>query len=297
MTGSPAPHARDRVLFITDLHFWEVVWNPLALLNKRLLGNANVLLRRRHHFPMAHARPFARHALATGARTILCGGDLTSTATEGEFRRAVEFLRFLESEGAELLLVPGNHDVYTFEALRKQRFERHAAPWLPREGYPARRELPGGTEVLLLSTVCPNLLSSRGRISERALEAVRELCAAGGDEPLLVVGHYPLLHRTAGYELTPGRRMRGAEALRRALGAARREVLYLAGHVHWFSYTRDPDYANLCQVTGPALFCHWAPAGREGGFVELACRTDGFDVRHHWKEREWTSEVALPAAE
>lgn len=288
---------RDRVLFFTDLHFWEVVWNPLLLLNKRLLGNANVFFRRRHHFPMANAQPFAIEALKTGARTILIGGDLTSTATEAEFRMACAFLQFLEDQGARILLVQGNHDVYTFEAVRRRRFERHLARWAPPEGYPCRRDLDGGTPVILTPTVCPNLVSSRGRISAEEVQVVQDLIAATPAGPVLVLGHYPLLRLTEAYELTENRSLRGDEQLRRVLGESGRQVLYVSGHVHRYSSTPDPEHPGLRHVTGPALFNHWPAAGREGGFLEIDCDGQGFGVRHHWKAEgdgtgAWRSESA-----
>jgi 3',5'-cyclic AMP phosphodiesterase CpdA len=265
-------------------------------MNKRFAGNANVFLRRRHHFRMENAEAFARQALATGARAVVFGGDFTSTATEGEFRRAHAFLEFLEAQGAQAFLVPGNHDVYTFESVRKRRFETHLEPWLPEGGYPSLSELPGGTPLVLVSTVCPNLLSTKGRITEPQVEAVASLLARAAPGPVLVVGHYPLLIQTAAYHLTPGRRLRGGDALRRALGESGREVLYAAGHVHRFSYEQDALYPNLRHLTGPPLFGHWAPAGRHGGFVQLGCRADGFDVHHHWKADEWKVETVQPGS-
>lgn len=294
---SPAPatnpllRLRDQLLLFTDLHFWEVVWNPLRMLNKRALGNANVFLRRRHHFPMENARPFAKHALETGARSVIFAGDFTSTATEGEFRKARAFLEFLEGEGAELYIVPGNHDVYTYESLRKRRFEKHMEAWLGGEAFPRRRDLPGGTPVILVRTVCPNLLSSKGFISAEDIEKVAGLLASTDPGPVVVLGHYPLLNETDSYVLTPGRRLRGAAELRRVLGESEREVLHVAGHVHRFSFAADPEFENVRHLTGPAFFNHWEPAGRHGGFVEIGCRADGFDIRHHWKGEAWESEA------
>ena len=57
------------VLHITDLHFWEVVWNPLHLLNKRFLGNINVFMKRRHHFKVDRAGEFGADAAAHGFGT------------------------------------------------------------------------------------------------------------------------------------------------------------------------------------------------------------------------------------
>jgi 3',5'-cyclic AMP phosphodiesterase CpdA len=282
---------RDHILFFTDLHFWTLVRNPLHLLNKRFIGNVNVYVKRRHHFPLENARPFAKFALETGARTLIIGGDLTSTASHAEFQMAVEFLKHIEEQGVKIHVIPGNHDVYTFESVRSRRFAQYCAGWMPEGGYPARCTLRGGTEVVLLSTVRPNLLSSKGEMDPASIEAAGELIAGSAPGPVMVFGHYPLLDETAGYTLTKNRRMVGAELLRKTMADTGREVLYVAGHVHRHSSTRDPMFPNLHHVTSPALFNHWGPAHRYGGFLEIKSFADRTDVRHHWKESEWLSET------
>ncbi|QDV08834.1 Calcineurin-like phosphoesterase [Planctomycetes bacterium Poly30] len=282
---------RDHILFLTDLHFWTLVRNPLQLLNKRFIGNANVYFKRRHHFPLENARPFARFALETGARTVIIGGDLTSTASRREFELAVEFIEHLTEDGVDVHVIPGNHDVYTFESVRQRRFEQYCRPWIPKEGFPARRALAGGTEVVLLSTVRANFVSSKGEMSLAAITRAGELIRECQPGPVLVFGHYPLLNETAGYTLTKNRRMVGAERLRETMAATDRQVLYVAGHVHRHSSTRDPEFPNLHHVTSPALFNHWGPVKRFGGFLELKAAPAEIEVRHHWKEGKWLSEA------
>lgn len=286
-------HVIDDFLFFTDLHFWEIVSNPLRLLGKRFIGNANVLMKRRHHFPMENARPIARHALSLGVKELVIGGDMTSTATPREFAMAREFLDELEREGLRIRAIPGNHDVYTFEAARRRRFEATMEPFVPEGGYPAIERLPGGTPLVLLSTVCPNVLSSAGRISRETVRRVEELIGELKG-PVIVVGHYPILDDTPQYHLSSGRRLRGGEHLREALGRAGRDVLYLAGHVHRFSSNPDPDHDRLHHVTGPGLFNRWEPARREGGFLRLSVTGEQLRVHHHFLGSEWgTEEFAL----
>lgn len=284
--------ARDHILFMTDLHFWTLVRNPLQLLNKRFIGNANVYFKRRHHFPLENARPFARFALEIGARSLVIGGDLTSTASHAEFRLAIAFIEELAAEGLDIHIIPGNHDVYTFESARQRRFEQYCKPWIPEEGFPARRELAGGTQIILLSTVRANYLSSKGEMRPAEIEEAGSLVASHAPGPVLVFGHYPLLNQTPGYILTKNRRMTGAEDLRRAMAESGREVLYIAGHVHRFSSAVDPEYPNVRHVTSPALFNRWSPAKRYGGFLEIDAFPDHIEVQHHWKEEaDWLAEA------
>ncbi len=280
----------DRLLHITDVHFWHIVLNPLRLLNKRFLGNANVVLRRARHIHMEQAEAFADAAAATGIRTVVLGGDYTSTALDEEFVLAADFMRGLRARGMTVHIVPGNHDFYTFESLRARRFEKHLAEFMPENGYPARVLLPGGTPLILVSTVCPNVVSSRGRITEREIADVADLVRSAPPGPVVVAGHYPLLHQANTYHSPPARQLRKAEAFRKALGETGRMIQYMAGHVHRFSYTRDEQYPNLAHLTTAAFLLHRPGEGTAGAMGELTVRPGGFTACRHDFRGTWQRE-------
>jgi 3',5'-cyclic AMP phosphodiesterase CpdA len=288
----PAP-PRDRLLHITDLHFWRVVTNPFRLLNKRFLGNLNVLLRRRHEYAMELAPRYVTALVDTGIRNVLLTGDLTSTAMEEEFASARGFLEMLRSHGLNVILLPGNHDLYTFEAHRKKRFEKYCQDFLPRMPYPVRVELPGGTPLLLVQTACPNLFSTRGRVNREAIEAMAAL-VDGSPAPALVAAHYPLLSETYGYTLHPLRQLRNAALLRARLGRSRRTLLYVCGHTHRFSYVRDPEFPSLEHLTTGAFLRHDAQSGRLGEFAEIHVFDNGFEVYRHVHEGQWLRHRVTP---
>jgi len=279
--------SRDALLHITDIHFWEVVLNPLRLLNKRLLGNINVWWRRRHELHTERAEAFAEALVETSVRTLFASGDFTSTATEWEFQHAAAFLRKLAERGLRILVVPGNHDVYTFEAQRNRRLERYLGDFLPAEGYPCRFELPGGTPVILAPTVCTHLVSSRGRITDTEIQAVKQLIAETPPGPVIVGGHYPVLHRTPAFASGPLRRLRNAAALRRIFGSSGRRILYISGHVHHFSYVQDSRYENVQHLMTSALFLQRRNRGPAGSFAEIQVRSEGFDVYRHEYDARW----------
>ncbi len=281
----------DRLLHITDVHFWEVVLNPLRLLNKRALGNLNVVLRRRFEYDVGRAEAFAEVLAGLEVPTVFAGGDFTSTATDTECRRALEFVRSLVGRGLNVLALPGNHDYYTFEAVRKRRFERHFEAFLPEEGFPARLTLPGGTPFVLVPTVCANWFSSSGRITPQQVEESARLIAECPPGPVLAGAHYPVLHRTHAYDSSRERRLRNARLLRTALGESGRDILYLSGHVHRFSYVQDPTYPKLRHLTTSALFMHRRGTAHEGAFSEIRVSDAGFEVHQHWREQHWKSEA------
>ncbi|MCC6694196.1 MAG: metallophosphoesterase [Candidatus Hydrogenedentes bacterium] len=283
----------DTLLHVADLHFWKVVANPLRLLNKRFLGNLNVWLRRGRSFPMREAALFVEALAATSANQVLLTGDFSSTSLDEEFALARRFVDALSDRGFALNLMPGNHDVYTFEARHKRRFEYHFASYVPQEGYPALRHLAGGTPLLLVPTVCPNWVSSKGRITRQETEQVGQLLDRL--PPVVVVaGHYPLLEKTHGYELTRERRLRNADALRRVLGESGHTILYVAGHVHRFSYTRDPEFPNLSHLSTGAFFHINRREHIRGEFARICVLADGFEVHRHTLAESWSDAVRPP---
>lgn len=285
---SRMPEFQDRLLHITDLHFWEVVRNPFQLFNKRFIGNANVWLRRRHEYRVERAGEYAEALAATGISTVFAGGDFSSTATEKEFAAAAGFLHDLQRRGLTILALPGNHDMYTFESVRHRRFEKYFAPFLPPDGFPYRHILPGGTPLVLAPTAGPNVLSSRGRIGAAAIEKTAALVMSCPPGPVLVGAHYPLLNHTREYRNGFSRTLRGAERLRATLRETGRHILYIAGHVHRASYTQDANGSSLFHLTTAALFRYHPKTGPSGYFTEIAVRKDGFSVFRHEYFDQWT---------
>lgn len=255
-----------RIIHITDLHFWQVVHNPLLLLNKRFLGNLNLILRRQRYVRQERAQSFLDLFPTLKADALLIGGDLTTTATEIEYRMATAFVNALGQSGVPIYLTPGNHDFYTFEALRLKRFCTHFGERLEHPRKPRLTFLPGGTPLLILPTARPNILSSRGHITTQQIYKTKELLEQAPPGRIIVLAHYPVLSNPA-HHSNVMRRLDNAAPLRRMLGDTERTLLYLAGHVHVFSHDCDPRFPKLEQVTSSALF--YDKPNHQGGFTEI----------------------------
>jgi hypothetical protein len=280
---------RDKFLHIADLHFWRLTLNPMRQLNKRVLGNLNLFLKRRHEFVMENAEPYLDHVKSVGIPDAVFTGDFTTTSLPEEFEMSQAFMRRATDAGLRAVAVPGNHDLYTFAAERRNVFLEHLREWAGDDSLPTLYRLPGGTPVLLVPTVCANWVSSKGVIREAEIARTRSLLD-GIDDQVIVAGHYPLLTETAAYTLTPGRQMRGAEELRRALGESGKSILYICGHVHRFSYTADPQYANLQHLTTGTLFGRNHAQHRDGEFSEIHTDGAGWAVFNHVHDGGWRRE-------
>jgi len=281
-----------RIVHITDIHFWHIVWNPFRLLNKRLLGNLNVALRRHREFVISQAQNYVEVISDLGASAVLITGDLTSTALDEEFSMAHDFLLSLREKGMQIWVLPGNHDVYTFESCRKKRFETYLKDFIPPEGYPTTISMNGEKPLLLIPTAKPNILSARGFVQPSTITWVAEQMTSLNKEPILAAAHYPLLPNTSTYHSAPSHRLRNADKLRKALAQSGKRVLYISGHVHRFSFTRDDNYPNLAHLSTGAFLRHDPDKGTEGEFSEIIFNENEVHVRRHVCKAShlWTTE-------
>jgi 3',5'-cyclic AMP phosphodiesterase CpdA len=235
-----------RVLHFSDVH----VGSPLRSvpvtqwLGKRALGGANLVLRRR-------GRRFARarlklEALAEATKRlevelVIFSGDYTAMGLEAEYVAARAAVEPLLGAPAGYVNVPGNHDLYVAETVRRQRFEHHFGDtlWsdLPEHrangAWPLVRLAGAGVAVVCVDSARPNPpWRSSGRIPEAQLAALVRVL----DDPrvrerfVFVVTHYAPRLADGG----PDTRYHGldnAEAFLRACGRLERGAI-LCGHVH-----------------------------------------------------------------
>jgi 3',5'-cyclic AMP phosphodiesterase CpdA len=121
-----------KIAHISDLHLLATDDVPFyRFLNKRLSGWANLRLKRAAVHRAGYVASIAAEIARRGFDHVVVTGDLTNLALESEFERARAILRqTLALDPSRVTVVPGNHDVYTYGAMRSRRFERYLAPWL-----------------------------------------------------------------------------------------------------------------------------------------------------------------------
>jgi 3',5'-cyclic AMP phosphodiesterase CpdA len=235
---------------------------------------------------MERAWDYVDYVASLPQSDVIITGDFASTATEWEFEQGAHFCQLLTDAGKHVTVIPGNHDVYTFESQRKQSFAKHFFAWIPHEPLPCVQSLSGGTPVLYVPTVCANWLSSKGRTTKYELDTA-SLLLEKLEGPVVVAGHYPFLNKTDGYETNANRQLRDPDTLKIMLGESGKEILYICGHVHRFSDTTLSRYPNIRHLTTGAFFrtAHESNADGELTVVELG---DGFTVtRHLHRDGAW----------
>jgi 3',5'-cyclic AMP phosphodiesterase CpdA len=167
---------------------------------------------------------------------LIFSGDATTLAFEREFSIAAELLGVLDSKQTPCLAVPGNHDAYTRESVRRKLFNHHFAPWLHGQRvddhtFPFARKV-GHAWLIAVNSSTANFWSfdASGAIGPEQLARLKLLCETLDARPRIMVTHYPLRAQNRKLERRSHRLRDHKEAL-----AAARECgigLWLHGHIH-----------------------------------------------------------------
>ncbi len=119
-----------RLAHASDLHALSLEnTGILPFFGKRLAGMVNLHLHRKEKHPRAILDALFEDLDAQKLDEIAITGDLTNLALESEFRLARRLLDQLELGSRHVTVVPGNHDVYTLDALLRRPFHQHLHPY------------------------------------------------------------------------------------------------------------------------------------------------------------------------
>lgn len=260
-----------RLAHISDLHFSKLTWNPLQLCSKRWLGNLNLLLKRKHSLKPDHLTTllpvFHEHKIDA----VLITGDLTSTSHEDEFILAQQFVESLQQEKFKVFTLPGNHDQYTKQAFKKQRFYQffnthYASPTDPlsllslKEDSLSVAYFEQGWWLIALDTaIATSLISSNGYFSpqlEQKLEKTLQEIPA--DHHIILINHFPIFSNESARKS-----LLRKEALKTVIEKFPNIKLFLHGHTHRHCI------ADLRNSHLPIFLDSGSTAQKEGGTWNL----------------------------
>jgi predicted phosphodiesterase len=273
-----------RLALIGDIHLYNLTVKARQLVGKRLLGHTNLWLNRRHRFNHRMLARVMEKVEAIDPDLVLFSGDVTTTSLENEFHDINEYLEPL-SRKLPVLIVPGNHDRYTFRSARKKLMETVLDRIMPRS-FPYWQTLTDRWKLLALDSAIPQVIFSRGALGKAQLVAVeRDLEGLTADDGLVVLCHYPVclpagLPRSWTHDLAEG------QQLRKMLEQCLAKVVFLHGHVHkpWYARPNGRDRLPfVCINAGsPCMTSDAFPLGQ--GFWEIELPTDPSeapDLTHH----------------
>ena len=219
-----------RLALIGDIHTFSPRIHPKrVLMSKRIVGHTNMLAQSRR-FDHDLLDPLFARVRSIGPDVALFSGDVSNTSHEDEFDDIAEYLRPLADE-MEVVIVPGNHDRYTFGSRRSRRIERLMQGLLP-EAFPELRRLNDRWKLLALDAGLPQVVMSRGRLGNRQYVAARRhIRSLVAGEGLVVLCHYPVALPPR-FPNSFMHDMVEAKRLAQELADCPARVLYLHGHIH-----------------------------------------------------------------
>ena len=267
-----------RLVLIGDVHIFRLALPPASLLSKRILGQTNLWLNRRHRFEHALMKCILDRIVSLDPNMLLLTGDLTTTALEQEFQDIGRLLEPLTGR-FHTIAVPGNHDRYTFTSARVGRMER-MLPGLVPPRFPDFRKLTDHWSLLALDGAVPRLLNARGRLGARQLHrAHRHVRRLSADEGLIVLCHYPLKTPPRVPPATWDHKLAESGRLRRILRHCPARILYVHGHIHrpWCWQPRRPRHGRITYINAgsPCLTSTRHPQGQ--GFWQIDLPEDPND--------------------
>ena len=224
-----------RIAHLSDIH----ISSPAGTLKrmwagKRLLGGANMLLRRRFELRNNRLNAIVGHVTECAPDHVVVTGDFSTTALHEEFQASRDGLSsFIEA--GKLTSIPGNHDVYTKNAEQERRYESYFADCHgetePGTHYPFVRHLTESIVLIGVNTcVATGWFQAWGVVDQPQLKRLEKILGRYRDRTRIVLLHHYLQDRK-GTVGPPARHLRNHSDLF-ALFAAQGAELILHGHDH-----------------------------------------------------------------
>jgi 3',5'-cyclic AMP phosphodiesterase CpdA len=245
-----------KIAHFSDPHISALPDSFGAVFDKRILGTANYLLRRRFLHDESMLVAAVDFILANPPDAVVCTGDITSTGSPREFRAAMAILNPLTKlRDTRFVYVPGNHDAYVRDK-RCANALADAFAELNGGGF-SLGDLPvkiavGDCELILINEGRPtNPFMSSGTVDRAAAEKIEGMLEdKKSGVPAILVGHLPLLTNKKPLGFRRELRGGGREILERLLRTGRID-LSLCGHEH--VHRADIDETGRGEIRAGAI--------------------------------------------
>ncbi len=277
-----------RIAHLSDLHFAKPTFGLGQVFSKRWLGNLNTLTRRGKAY--CNKRPFELipYLKEIGTQMCLLTGDFTSTGNDQEFALAKNFTQSLDDAGIEWFAIPGNHDCYTAQNMRKNTFYKTFPDQYKTSSFrlsDARVTdgplCDGWWLVALDTTLATSLISAEGLFPdalEKLLPTVLDHIPKG--QKVLMINHFPFFQHES-----KRRRMQRGPALQSLLEKSPQVQLYLHGHTHRLCLA-DLRNSHLPIILDSGSAAHHMLSS----FNTLDLKPAACDINvYHWDDKGWRS--------
>ena len=234
-----------KILHFSDPHFdlslKSIPWKKWF--GKRAVGALNLLGGRGKRFDDAESKieALVEFKEQNGIDLVICTGDYTALGLEAEIINAAEIVAPLATPEDKFITVPGNHDIYLYDSLHQESFNRHFGKFM-RSDLPQYRvdeffpfvRLFDEVAVVGLNSAKPNPLPwrSTGYIPDKQLEAFSEILKDKRvkDKYILVSTHYAPRDENGLPDKKHHRLINAKEFLECCKGIEKGAIL--TGHIH-----------------------------------------------------------------
>ena len=265
-----------RLVHLTDPHLSDLGNVSLASLRgKRWSGYLSWLKNRRNKYLPAVLEKLSASVRAEQADLVLVTGDLVHIGLESEIKQAAHWLHQLGTP-EQLMLVPGNHDVYAqgSEQLVRRLWGEYLFHGCGEQdkNFPVVRQL-GGLRLIGVSTACTTpVFMATGKLGGqqmRKLADLLELAASEHQQVCLLIHHPPLPGMT-----NWRKGLADADALQSLLERFPPALIF-HGHLH---HNREQQWGNT------RIFCTAAASSvSDASYRVVDIEPRGDDINFHMR--------------
>lgn len=265
-----------RIAHLTDIHVTEKprfaqIWG------KRLWGSFQLFgLGRAAQFSREVQEKLADAVIGLEPDLVVVTGDLTSQALPQEFEQFRAIYEPLFSR-QDTILLPGNHDTYTWPTAGGVRADAYLQPWIGEGEYPRVREVRG---VVFVSICCSRPgVYARGLCPEEQLVRLDSVLRDPGlqGKTVVLLMHYAMRDSQGGPYDVYYECLANANALEAVIGGhGDRISVILHGHVHRGYRTELRTPRGRVPILNPGCSGYaWDPSKKRTAQFSLMDLNDG----------------------
>lgn len=229
-----------RIAHISDLHLSKISLNPKHLFTKRWVGILNLIFSRRKIFCFDQVFKLLDLFKKENINLVIITGDLSSTSLKDEYLFAKSFIDKLKENNIKVLVIPGNHDIYTKRTDKKKIFYKTFENDREEQDYPFKNYslkndnievhpiIDNWYAVLLDTAISTSIISSRGYFSKNLEKKLKTtLKKFSPSDKIILVNHFPFFEHES-----PRKKLIRSHALRKIIQNNTNIKFYLHGHTH-----------------------------------------------------------------
>lgn len=267
-----------RFAHLSDLHFFQMTWGIHQFFSKRWIGNGNFIFRRKREFNPLLLNELSSILIQEKIPLVLISGDVSCTSLKKEFEKASLFVNRLQTEGIEVIILPGNHDKYTKKAADQKLFYQTFPSSLANDGLKVKQLTPSWWMIFLDTALPTPLFCCHGRFSEELEEKLEKtLKTVPSDAKVILANHFPILSKK-------GKDLEREDALLNLCKKHPQIKLYLHGHNH------QPRIYDARSLGLPIVVDSGSAAHQfHGGWNRIECEKDLCTIKpYKWAHKKWT---------